>query len=382
MPTSDTAPGRHAPSNDDETAFRAALAAASAWPAARRRRLDQLAGARRVLVYSYGKRGKELALQLRALGVACVVFDNAPAQRARAQADGFETAPRLPRDLPVIVAAGQNQLEILPTAGPGAVGLHEALYAFDLRNSFGQARAFTDGLAGMTDALYRLHRRLDADSRQAFLDLLLFRASLYVSHIAATRRPMGEMWAPPVVCRSHIRSFCDVGAYDGDTLASIKGWCPRLERTFTIEPNGELAAPIARIAEAEGLSNTAYVGAAWSRRARLRVERICDDMFSVTEAEDGSVEADALDALVGETVYDYVKFDVESTEASALAGAGRTLRASRCLSVAAYHLPGDIVAVPEQLQAILQGDDRWRFAFSHFSQSFEDSIVYAYRPAD
>ena len=63
-------------------------------------------------------------------------------------------------------------------------------------------------------------------------------------------------------------------------------------------------------------------------------------------------------------------------------GRGAPCGPARCLSVAAYHLPGDIVAVPEQLQAILQGDDRWRFAFSHFSQSFEDSVVYAYRPAE
>jgi glycerophosphoryl diester phosphodiesterase len=68
----------------DRAAFDAALDAASDHRRALQPRLDRLAGEGKLTVYSYGVRGTDLALQLRAAGIDCLVFDNAAASRARA----------------------------------------------------------------------------------------------------------------------------------------------------------------------------------------------------------------------------------------------------------------------------------------------------------
>ena len=162
-----------------------------------RPRLAELQAAREVVVYAYGARGMDLARQLRDRGVSCLIYDNAPAAIARAQADGFETTNNLAHNAPLIVAAGQNQIEILASLSRPAHGLAEALYAFDLRNSYGQARDFTDAVHSDSDALFAVYDRLDARSKPAFLDLLQFRASLDVRRMVH-RRPISAQFDPPI----------------------------------------------------------------------------------------------------------------------------------------------------------------------------------------
>jgi FkbM family methyltransferase len=358
----------------DRAAFAAALDAASALMD--RPRLDRLAHAQRVVVYSYGARGAHLAAQLREAGVKTLVFDNAAPSRLRAAADGFEVVMRLPDAIPVIVASGQHTAEILvDLAGrPDVHALQEALWAFDLVNSYGPARAFTAVVGERRDELHAVFGALDADSRVAFLDVLRFRASLDVRQ-CPSRRPLRESWLPPMPMT--IAAFCDVGAYDGDTLAALKDAYPGLARTFTVEPNPDLQAPIAAAAARLGLNNSAYQGAAWRGPARLEATTLANRMMVIREAADGLYAADALDGLTAGETFDYVKFDVEGAEGPAIEGAAQTLRRARCVGVAAYHYPADIIDLPKLLQAILGSG--WSLAFRHYAQSFEDSVVYAYR---
>ena len=360
----------------DRTEFDDALRRAARERETRRGRLDSLAVERRVVVYSYGTKGTDLALQLRLAGVECVVFDNAPAARERAARDGFETAPTLPDGLPVIVAAGQTQVEILDELGPSAYALAEALYAFDLRNAYGPMRDFVSMTLSQAGALFARYQSLEPAYRADFLAVLLYRASLDVRHTDETRLPMREMWTPPL---TDLASFCDVGAFDGDTLTAMKAVLPGLTRSLTIEPNPELSGEIAETAARLSLANTHYVGAAWNRPARLKAELLFNGMLVIREAEDGDTDAQALDTLAAGQTYDYVKFDVEGVEREALQGGVEMLRRARCIAVAAYHLPNDIIDLPNQLDAILPKAERWRWGFRHYSQSFDDSIFYVCR---
>ena len=233
------------------TDFFGILKAAYAELHQRQPRMAKLEGVREVLLYTYGTRGKDLALQLRAAGVRCVIYDNAEAARATAAADGFEVTRDLDLDLPLIVAAGQNQIEILGELKRDAYSLAEALYALDLRNSYGPARAFSDRVVPDAERLYAIYGQIDPECRPAFFDVLSYRASLDV-HRLTHRRPVGEMWRPPV-SGLDIRSFCDIGAYDGDSLAATKAVFPQLTRSLTIEPSAAMAPTITAVAERIGV---------------------------------------------------------------------------------------------------------------------------------
>lgn len=362
------------------TEFGQALRSAQAALDAIRPRLAELAAAREVVVYAYGARGSDLAHQLRDRGVSCLIYDNSPAAIARAHADGFETTNNLAHHAPLIVAAGQNQIEILDDLSRPAFGLAEAIYAFDLRNSYGQARDFTDAVHSDFDALFAVYDRLDARSKLAFLDLLQFRASLDVRRMAH-RRPISAQFDPPVP-GLRVKSYCDLGAYNGDSLAATKAVFPDLTRSFTIEPNPDQAAVLAVVAQRLGLRNTNFVGAAWDHAARLGTRRLANGMLVLDESLAGDIEAQTLDVLLGDEPFDYFKVDVEGSEAKALAGGVRALRWAKCLAVSAYHYPGDLIDLVACVDDLTAKDDPpWSLAFAHYSQSFEGSMFYFFRSA-
>ena len=337
---------------------------------ARQSGLDALGKERKVLVYSFGACGTNLARQLRAAGVSCVIYDNAKAAVERAASEGFDTTADLDLDIPLIVAAGQNQLAILGDIPRPAYNLVEGLYAFNLVSSYGQTRLFPDRLCERAEDLYEIYQRIDPDCRAEFLGTLLFRASLDVHHLASKRTPVSRMWVPPPAIGA-IRSFCDVGAYDGDTLTCMKAVFPGLMFTFAVEPNASLCPKIDAAAERHGLTNRTFVGLAWSHKTKLDVRTLPNGMMVVSEDAGGAVAADTLDHVTAPRSYDYVKFDVEGAEIAALNGARSLIRSARCVAVAAYHLPNDIFEIPNHVSKLLHADAgvQWRRAFHHYSVS-------------
>jgi hypothetical protein len=130
-----------------------------------------------------------------------------------------------------------------------------------------------------------------------------------------------------------------------------------------------------------GVENRTFTGVAWSHATRLGARLIFNGMLVIEEDKAGDIRAEALDALAGGVAYDYVKMDVEASEAAVIAGGVETLKRARCIAVASYHLPGDLVDLPARLRRAV-GDEAgevWRLAFGHYSQSFDDSIFYLHR---
>ncbi|MGZ3273397.1 MAG: FkbM family methyltransferase [Caulobacteraceae bacterium] len=362
--------------------FNAALESASRDLEGRLPRLTALNGAREVVIYTYGAKGKELALMLRASGVHCLIYDNGEAARSRAEQDGFAVTRTLDVDRPLLVAAGQNQIQICASLEREFYTLAEALYAFDLNHAYGPARRFTAAVLEDAEGLFDIYGLLDPQSAAAFLDILQYRASLDVQRLTC-QRPVGEMWLPPIAGLD-IRSFCDIGAYDGDSLAAIKAAFPKVSRSFTIEPNPDLAEPIAAVAARNGIDNINYVGAAWSHPTRLSARQLFSGMLVIKESDTGDIAAETLDKLLGGEAYDYIKMDVEGTERAVLDGARESLGKAHCIAVAAYHLPHDFIELQAQLVRLLgpfndPGGNGWRLAFAHYSQVFDDSIFYAWR---
>jgi FkbM family methyltransferase len=365
---------------DFEAFSRELLAAHERLEAKREAFVNLLARETSVIVYSYGSRGGDLAIQLRNAGIECLIFDNSKRSVERANADGFTTISDINRDLPLIVAAGQNQLSILSGLSRPAYSLAEALYAFNLVNQCAKARMFSDTISTIADGLYQVYRRLDPNCQQDFLNVLLYRSSLDVNHIALTRKPMAQMWMPPEAIRT-INSFCDVGAYDGDTLINMKAAFPALISTFAVEPSPDLASNIEAAALSNKLKSRIFTGAAWSHKTRLSCRVYPNGMMAMTEDKSGSIEGDALDDILPGEQFDYIKFDVEGAEGNSMKGAPSLLRNARCIAIASYHLPNDLVDIPSAISAIIGSEysTEWRCAFRHYSECFDDSIFYFYR---
>lgn len=361
--------------------FGQAIDAAVQQLAARRPALDALATQKRICLYGYGTVAKVVAGQFQRAGLEVVISDTHEASLERARRDGHLTVSAAEAaQYPLVIAAAQNQTAIRKDF-PSAFYLTEAMYAFKLAVSCSDdGRLFTDSIADALDAHYDIYRLLDPESQVAYLDVLRFRVSLDPRAIQSSRRPLGEMWLLPFG-QVPLASFCDGGAYDGDTLLAVSKVCPTMTRTLTIEPNPRLATDIRACTESLGWENEHHVGALWSHETMLKEVKTYLGMVSVAESPDGDIPAFTLDGLTHGRTYDFVKLDIEGSELLAIAGGAKTLSSAKALAIAAYHIPNHLYEVPKQLMALnLAADPATpkRLAFRHYSECFDDSIIYVW----
>ncbi|MCX7347477.1 MAG: FkbM family methyltransferase [Alphaproteobacteria bacterium] len=365
------------PSQTARIAFFEALRHADRLLLEKSARLERLSASRSVLLYGFGTRGRSLAPQLGSIGVVPVIFDTQPTVRASAAQAGYETVESPDVDLPLIVAAAQNQSAILE-CHPGGYSLVECQYSYDLANQCDCAREFTSPAQLHPEEAFSIYEQLDDESQRCFLDLLCFRFSLDVSAIRQTRMPLSTMWALPLHSIA-TASFCDVGAYDGDSIEALSKLTP-LREVLAIEPNPALAARILEVATSREIQVRVFSGAAWSHPCQLAAKELLGGMVAVEESDNGTIAAEPLDAIASHA-YDYVKFDVEGSEDSAIAGATRTIVQAKAVAMASYHKPRDVLDLPARLARMRADsiDDNGRRAslhFRHYSECFDDSVFY------
>lgn len=364
---------------DNEPEFRSALKNAERVLQSKMERLDLLRKSRTVVIYGYGTRGQSLAKQLRFAGVNPIICDSDVAARNRASAAGYETIIEIDARLPLVIGAAQNQIALL-NRFPGAYSLVECLYSYDLVNQCAKAGMFTDNLDDQIEEIYSIYQSLDETSQKALFDVLMFRGSLDVFQVDKSRVPMAEMWGLPLE-HLQISSFCDAGAYDGDTIRFVAQRTD-LKRALTIEPNSRLEDQIVATAKECKVDLKHFNGGLWSHRCYLRAIELSGGMIAVEEDQIGSIRADTLDSIaLGQ--YDYVKFDIEGAEEVAMSSARFVLTNAKAVALAAYHRPDDIFRVPKLLVDIrheagcLKPPDA-RLHFRHYSECFDDSIFYYY----
>lgn len=344
--------------------------------------LDALLRGAQLCLFGYGGKGRQLA---RHIAFECrkdvFIHDTNPATRARARADGFAVIDDfngIDRSrVATILGACQVQLEQAALVGSNFIYYQEAAYLFDMPFLFDSSRAFTDELIPHQSDFYGTYRRLAGSSRTALLDVLRFRLSLDPHDIASSRRPNSDMWFDQIErhAAEPYRTILDLGAYDGDTLAAA---LQRLgvARGIAVEANSALFDKIEAVGARfpDGIAILPY--AAWSHDCHLSFEEVRGGMMRVYEDKEGSLPAVALDSVVTEPV-DLVKLDIEGSEIAALRGARRILSTYKPdLAIAGYHRPLDLVEIPGFFADVELSGERPVFHLAHYSDCFDDTILY------
>jgi FkbM family methyltransferase len=345
-----------------------------------RKRLDQSS----LCLFGYGGKGKTLADHLRnRLGLDLIVFDNSASNLMRAERDGFNTVSSLneidKRRFFTILGACQHQLQQAEEVQENYVFYQEAAYLFNMPFLFDNSIDFTDVLLDYSSGFYEVYSRIADSSKPAFLDILCFRLSLDPRDIDASRKPNSEMWFDLIESASHrkLRSFLDVGAYDGDTLKVARDRLG-ITRGIAVEANLSLIPRINELRPSfkDGLEILPH--AAWSHACDLHFEEVRNGMIQVHEASGGGIHAAPIDSFVLDDV-DYLKMDIEGSEMMALAGAEKLLiRSTPDVALAAYHRPLDTISLFNFFQRDSLKDKYDSFHFAHYSQCFDDTILYCF----
>lgn len=157
---------------------------------------------------------------------------------------------------------------------------------------------------------------------------------------------------------SAVRTYIDVGAYTGDTLAELLALGAPLTHAVCVEPDNRNFRKLTARAEALApLSVTCVHAAAWDAAGTghffgsgNRNASLCGASFENRPADTVLIPVDTLAMGLKP---DYIKFDTEGAERQGLLGTAATIGHARPkLRVAAYHRTEDLLALPELLWSL------------------------------
>lgn len=345
--------------------------------AERNSRLDFLSSKEElpIALFGYGNKGKQILKQLVHIQDKIHVYDLNSSALSRARLDGLNTIDKIDdlRDFQVILGSGQNQIDQHNAVFGNHLFYEEATYFYNLIHVQSPARQMSDVILQEAERFYWLYEKLQDQSKARFMDVLLFRASLNPTYLQKSRANNKLMWLDvPLEFKSRdYKNFIDVGAFDGDTIKSVRENF-EIERTHAIEANIEFIPKITEQAKDFVGGLLIYPYAAWSSNCMLSFAEDHNGMFNVMESDSGNVCAAPLDSIVLEKV-DLIKMDIEGAEKQALSGCKSLLSSAPDLLIAGYHKPLDFIEIAADL---LNHNSQYKIHFNHYSDVYDDSILY------
>ena len=157
----------------------------------------------------------------------------------------------------------------------------------------------------------------------------------------------------------NIKSFADLGAYRGDTLAEMLEYAKDLEYAYAFEPDTRTYKKLSAFCENYSEKAKLYPlnVAAWSHEDTLifnsSSNRNSGAFAPTTNAKIVEIKANSLDNVLCGKSIDHIKYDVEGAEKQAIEGSVNTIQnfyPSLCVS--SYHRSEDIFSLPLQINSI------------------------------
>ena len=197
----------------------------------------------------------------------------------------------------------------------------------------------------------------DGTSRNIFDNVILYKLTGKLDYLFAAECDRADSFT--LINAHDLKSFADLGAYRGDTLAEMLEYAPSLEYAYAFEPDARTFKKLAAFCESYNGNAKLYPLniAAWSSKETLifnsSSNRNSGAFAPATNAKTVEIAANSLDNILDGKPVDHIKYDVEGAERQALKGSVSTIQKYHpSLCVSSYHRSEDIFALPLQIHAI------------------------------
>ena len=195
----------------------------------------------------------------------------------------------------------------------------------------------------------------DEESKSIFENVVAYKLSGDIRYLFASESDKDEVYRKLLSAES-IRSYADLGAYNGDTIRELMRYSPALSDVTAFEPDRRSFRKLTEFCAAlpDSVKVNALHAAAWNEDAELSFgDEGNRNSGLFAKAKTVQIKATSLDlALEGKSV-DYVKYDVEGCEREAILGSSETiLSCAPKLLVSVYHRSEDLFALPLQIHSL------------------------------
>lgn len=228
----------------------------------------------------------------------------------------------------------------------------------------------------ITDNLDQIHSvtRLlaDVESVDCLLNVLLFRTGLlpeYADYRSPDRHYFNSISTSKF--KNKKIKFIDGGAYTGDSYQEARENLS-IDTAYLFEPDPKNFAKLTQFAGDDAIC---YPHALSDSAKTITFAGGVGPSSAATDHGDIKIEASSIDTLFPKQHIDFVKLDIEGSEADALRGAADLLKRCRpVVAMALYHRPGDMWQLPLLMNQLV--DDYKFYIRQHDNNSFE-AVFYA-----
>lgn len=205
------------------------------------------------------------------------------------------------------------------------------------------------------DSLY------DEKSKDVFKSVLKYKITGDISFLKSCETEHDEAYLN-ILKPGGKEVYVDLGAYTGDTVKEYLSFAKTYEKIYAVEPNGrnfrKLSEYLSELDNAEAVN-----AAAWERDGELYFTKGGGRQAKI-EQKGVLTPAISVDSILKSGRADYIKYDVEGEEKSALKGSEQTIKTySPKLCIAVYHKLLDMFDIPIE---VLRLNPDYKLYMRHF----------------
>ena len=198
----------------------------------------------------------------------------------------------------------------------------------------------------------------DEESKRIYENVISYKLSGDIKYLWDSESDKAQVYEEILDCQK-IKSYLDLGAYNGDTIKEMLLYNPNLQKAVALEPDARNFRKLTEYAQnVESCEIKCINAGAWCENTTLlfdasgnRNAGIVSKGNIVSKIKEVSVVT--VDSVLDGASVDYIKYDVEGSEKEALIGSAQTIKAhSPKLLVSLYHRSEDLFALPELIKEL------------------------------
>ncbi len=198
----------------------------------------------------------------------------------------------------------------------------------------------------------------DEESKRIYENVISYKLTGDIRYLWESESNKAQVYNEILDCTS-IKSYLDLGAYNGDTIREMLFYNPQLQSTVALEPDARNFRKLCEYAQGVENCNIKCINSgAWNENTTLLFDASGNRNAGIVSkgnivSKIKEVNVVSVDSVLDGGQIDYIKYDVEGSEKEALLGSAQTIKAhAPKLLISLYHRSEDLFSLPELLKEL------------------------------
>ena len=216
----------------------------------------------------------------------------------------------------------------------------------------------------------------DQQSRDLVDQIVRYRISGFVEDIPTPERLDDQYLPSELPTPPNSLSMLELGSYKGEDLKRFISRSKEIKFAFCLEPDFENYHELVLQVKELNVSNVFPLPiGAWEVTSQLKFASNGQTGAQINEFAENSILVMKLDDLVGSSLINYIKMDIEGAEIQAIEGLKKTIYTQTPhLAISVYHKPADLWEIPFKINQITP--NAYSFFLRVYGHQTFDTVLY------